>query len=216
MGDDPAVLQEEHDVGEAGGFAAVVGDVEDRDPGAAAEILEHGADVVAGVVVEGAERFVEAEDGGVGGEGAAEGDALGFATGESVGEAGEERAEAEPVGEFGHAGVDAGAFPAADHEGELEVLADREVSEEGGFLGDEADATSGGRAVGDFAAVEAKASGEDGAEAADGFEEGGLAGAGAAHQDGIRAGGDGERHAVEPERSGLHGELFGVDHGEAR
>ncbi len=45
MGGDPAVGEDEDDVGEAGGFAPVVGDVKDGDPGAVMEVGEDGAGI---------------------------------------------------------------------------------------------------------------------------------------------------------------------------
>jgi hypothetical protein len=190
-----------------------VGDVEERDPGALADVGEDIADVGAGVVVEGGEGFVEAEDLGVEGEGAAEGDALGFTAGEAEGETVEEVGESEPGSEFVDAFGDAWPGPTADVEGEAEVLPDGEVGEEGTVLGDEPDATGSRGFVGDVATVDADMAGLDGAEAADGFEDGGLSGTGAAHEGGVTAAGDAAGDVGEAEGPDLKGDVFEFDHG---
>jgi hypothetical protein len=164
-----------------------VGDVEEGDAGALSDVGEDIADVGAGVVIEGGEGFVEAEDLRVEGEGAAEGDPLGFAAGETLGETVEEMGKPKPGGEFVDAFGNAGGGPATDVEGETEMLADGEVGEEGAVLGNETDPSGSRGFVGDVAAVDADVAGLDGSEAADGFEEGGLAGTGAAHEGGVAA-----------------------------
>jgi hypothetical protein len=200
-------------VGEAGGLATVVGDVEEGDAGALADVSEDVADFGAGLVVEGGEGFVEAEDRRVEGEGSAESDALGFAAGEAEGEAVEEVGEAEPGGELVDAFLDEGLRPAADVEGEGEVLADGEVGEEGTVLGNESDAPCARGFEGDVATVDADAARYDGAEAADGFEEGGLASAGAAHEGGVAAARDVAGDVREAEGADLKGDVVEFDHG---
>jgi hypothetical protein len=138
-GDDP-LFEAEDDAGEAIGFTLVVGDVQDRDAGGTMEIGEHGTDFVAGIVVEGAERFVEAQDIRAEGQGASEGDALGFAAAQALGVAVEQGGEAERFGDFGDTGAHVGVGPFPNAQSEGEVFGDGEVMEQGGFLGDEADA----------------------------------------------------------------------------
>ena len=59
---DAAVFEVEEFVGEGEDLVAVVRDVRDGHAGAVLEGLEQAAHLVAGFVVEAAERFVEAED----------------------------------------------------------------------------------------------------------------------------------------------------------
>jgi hypothetical protein len=164
-----------------------VGDVEEGDSGALSDVGEDIADVGAGVVIEGGEGFVEAEDLRVEGEGAAEGDTLGFTAGETLGETVEQMCKPKPGSEFVDAFGNAGGGPAADIEGEAEMLADGQVGEEGAVLGNETDPAGSRGFVGDVAAIDADMAGLNGAEAADGFKEGGLAGTGAAHECGVAA-----------------------------
>lgn len=190
-----------------------MGDVEEGDAGALADVGEDIADVGAGVVIEGGEGFVEAEDLRVEGEGAAECDALGFTAGETQGETVEEMGESQPGSEFVDAFGNAWGGPAADVEGEAEVLPDGQVGEEGAVLWDETDPAGSRGFVGDVSAVDADAAGLDGAEAADGFEEGGLAGAGAAHEGGVAAAWDEAGNVGEAEGADLQGDVVEFDHG---
>jgi hypothetical protein len=190
-----------------------VGDVEEGDPGALADVGEDIADVGAGVVVEGGEGFVEAEDLWMEGQGAAEGDALGFAAGKAEWESVEEVGEPEPGREFVDAFRDAWRGPTADVEGEAEVLTDCEMAEEGSVLRNETDAAGSRGFVGDVATVDADAAGLDGAEAADGFEDRGLSGTGAAHEGGVAAAGDAAGDVGEAEGADLKGDVFDFDHG---
>lgn len=61
--------------------------MEQGDPGSLADVGEDIADLGAGFVVEGGERFVEAEDLWVEGKGTSEGDALGLAARKAWGKA---------------------------------------------------------------------------------------------------------------------------------
>lgn len=190
-----------------------MGDVEEGDAGALADVGEDIADVGAGVVIKGGKGFVEAQDLRVEGEGAAEGDALGFAAGETQGQAVEEMGESEPGGEFVDAFGNARGGPAADVEGEAEVLADGEMGEQGAVLWDETDPSGSWGFVGDVTPVDADATGLDGAQAADGFEQGGLAGAGAPHERGVAAAWDVAGNVGEAEGSDLEGDVVEFNHG---
>lgn len=212
-GFDSAIAQLEGVVSEAGGLATVVGDVEEGDAGALADVGKDIANLGAGFVVEGGEGFVEAEDLWMEREGAAECDALGFAAGQTEGKSIEEGSEAEPGSEFVDACGDAVGGPAADVESEGEVLTDGQVGEEGAVLGDESDAAGARGFEGDVATVDADVAGHDGAEAADGFEEGGLAGTGAAHEGGVAAARDAAGDVGEAEGSDLKGDVVEFDHG---
>jgi hypothetical protein len=211
-GFDLAIGEDEDAVGETIGLGPVVGDVEEGDAGAGTEIGEDLTDVGAGFVVEGGEGFVEAEDGGLEGEGATEGDALGFAAAESDGAAVEDGIEVEPVAEFGDSLADAVDGPASEFEGEGQVLADGEVIEEGAVLGDETEAALARGGAGDIGAIDEDTACGYGAESADGFEEGGLAGAGTAHEGGVAAGRDLEGEVGEGEGAGVNGDVVEGDH----
>src|SRR5206468_3753727 len=94
----PAVVEPEDQVAQAFGFGAVVGDVQHGDRARIADAGEDGDQVVAGVVVEGAERFVEQQHGGTGCQGPAQRDPLLLAAGEVVGPAVEEVRQLQPAG----------------------------------------------------------------------------------------------------------------------
>ena len=79
--------EEDDALGEVEGLVEVVGDEEDGLGDAVQEVAKHGLHLGAGDGVEGAEGLVHEEDGGVGGEGASEADALALASGELMGEA---------------------------------------------------------------------------------------------------------------------------------
>jgi len=137
---------------------------------------------------------------------------LGFAAAEAVGTAVEDGIELEPEAEFGDALADAVKGPAPEFEGEGQVLSDGEMFEEGAVLGDEAETALAWRGEGDIGAIDEDAAGGDGTESADGFEEGGLAGAGTAHEGGVAAGGDLEGDPGEGKGAGMNGDLVEGDH----
>lgn len=107
---------------------------------------------------------------------------------------------------------DAIGGPAADVEGEGQVLSDGQVAEECAVLGNESDAARAGGSEGHVAAVDDDASGLDGAEAADGLEQGGLARPGAAHEGGVAAAGDAAGNLREAESADLKGDVVEFDH----
>ncbi len=94
------------EIAEACGFAAEVGDVEDGEAVVALDGLKQGGHVLASFLVEGGERFVEKEDFWIGGESAAQSDALFFSSGEIQGFAVEEVGEAEAIAKLGNANSD--------------------------------------------------------------------------------------------------------------
>lgn len=203
----------EGESGEAIGLAAVVGDVENRDTGMSVDGGEHGADFLAGFLVECAEGFVEAEHFRMERQGAAKGNSLGFATAEAGRFSIENRGDSEGFGKFLDPRAHVVFGPASDAESEGEVIGDGEVLEEGGLLGDEADSAGGGRETGDVALVEEKGSGGDAAESADAFEEGGFSGTGFAHEHGVSALGNGEGQIRQGEAAGADLQLARIDHG---
>lgn len=213
FGDDASVLDAQDEAGEAAGLGEAVGDVEDGDAGLAADGIEEDAHFLTGLFVEGAQRFVEAEDAGAKGEGAPEGDALGLAAAEALRLAVEEVGDAEEGSEFGGAGVDGGAIPVAQARGEGEMLAHRHGGEKRAVLRDVADSAGGGFEVCHVAAEEVDGAGAGGFETADGLEQGGFPAAGGAHEDGVDAGGDREGNALEGEGARGDGELIDGDHG---
>jgi hypothetical protein len=193
---DAGVVHDNDLVGELEGLLLVVGDKDGGEVDVFLEIEEPAAEFLADFGVEGAKRFVEEEDFGLGGEGAGEGDALALAAGELVGEAVAEAGEADHFEEFVDAVGDflfGRAVFAADFEAEGDVFKDVEVTEEGVVLEDEADAALAGRGVGDVLAVEVDAAAAVGIgvfEAGHDAQEGGFAATGGAEEGDEGAGGD--------------------------
>ena len=145
------------------------------------EVEQPAAEFLADLGIERAERLVEEEDLGLGGEGAGEGDALALAAGELVGVALAEAGEADGFEELVDAVGDflfGRAIFAADFEAEGNVFKDVEVAEEGVVLEDETDAALTGGGIGDVLAVEVDAAIAVGVgvfKAGDDAEEGGFA-----------------------------------------
>lgn len=81
------------------GVGAGVCDVEDGRDFALMELLKKSDDLLAGALVEGGERFVEAEDAGARSEGSPEGNSLGFAATEVFGPTIEQGGDPEAAGE---------------------------------------------------------------------------------------------------------------------
>ena len=117
----------------------VVGDEEARDAELAVELVEPAAQVLADARVEGAERLVEQQDAGLGGERAGEGHALALPAGELVGVALGEGRELDELEQLLDALALHGLGLLAHGQAEGDVLADRHVPEEGVVLEDEAD-----------------------------------------------------------------------------
>ena len=80
---DPAVLEDDHPVGQHEGVEDVVGD--DDGPAVGEDALEQPAQQRGRMDVQGGHRFVEQQQLGVGGQGAGHGDPLGLAAGELAG-----------------------------------------------------------------------------------------------------------------------------------
>jgi hypothetical protein len=191
-----------------------VGDVEDGDLVLPLGAFEELNEVGLGVFVDSGEGFVEEEDGGFGGEGSGEGDALFFATGEAGGFAVEEVGDGHFGGEFLDGGVDGVGWGFLDAEGEADLVGNGHGGEEGSVLGDEAEAALTGGDAGDVAVVKPDLAVVWGAEAADDFDEGGFAGAGAAHEDGVGGGRDIEGDVFEGEGAGFPGDVLEADQGD--
>ena len=102
VGDDLAGIEEDDALGEVKGFVEIVSDEQDGFADALEQVAEHGLHLGTGEGIEGAEGLVHEENGGVGGEGAGEADALTLAAGELPGIAGAE------FGEVWAGGVKAG------------------------------------------------------------------------------------------------------------
>lgn len=210
---DGLVFEAEAEGGEGFGFAAGVGDVEDGDLMLLLGALEEVDEVGLGVFIDSGEGLVQEKDGGLGGEGAGEGDALLFATGEAGGFAIQQVDDGHFIGELADGGGDGASGGFLDAEGEADLLGDGEGGEERAVLGDEAEAALAGRGVGDVAIIEPDLAGLGGAQAADDFDEGGLARAGAAHEDGVSGGGDVKGDVFEGEGAGFPGDVLETDHG---
>lgn len=187
---DGVVFEAEAEGGEGFGFAAGVGDVKNRDLVLLLGAFEELDEVGLGVFIDRCERFVENEDGGFGGEGAGEGDALFFPAGKAGGFAVEEMGDGHLVGEFLDGGSDSGWRGFSDAEGEADLVGDGHGGEERAVLGDEAEAALAGWDLSNVAIVEPDLAGVGSSETADDLDEGGFAGAGAAHEDGIGGGWD--------------------------
>src|SRR5690606_33650232 len=179
------------------GLLLVVGDQQGRGPGGPQRGPYVGADSGAQGAVEGVEGFVEQDEGGAGGEGPGQGDALLLAAGQFVRHAGAVAGQSDEVEHLLRAAAALGAGGAGQAEGD--VAGHAEVGEEGSLLGHDADAPALGRDLGTGAGQGAAADG-DGArvgaqEPGDDAQQGGLAAAGGAEQGGQGTGRDGEVHS---------------------
>ncbi len=148
------------------------------------ELADEGEDFDAGVGVEIAGGFIGEKDGGIGGEGAGDGDTLPLAAGEFFGEVVEALFEFDEGEEFAGAVVNFGRGPATQVEREGDVFQAGESGEEVEELEDEADfvaADAGELVVGDAAqegAIDADIAIGGAIEPTDEIEESGFAGAG--------------------------------------
>ena len=95
-----------HGVGERFGIVTVVGDVQGRDGSMPSDPGKHTVNLGTRLVVERREWFVEEQDRGPKGEGAAQGGSLAFAPAEARRDAIQQVAESEEFREFLDAGVD--------------------------------------------------------------------------------------------------------------
>lgn len=110
----------------------------DFDPGETVfrlEITEQMSEVASAWGIEMGEGFVEEEEAGFGEEGAGEGDAGGFAAGELGRSMLEALIDAEARGQFLDLLLPGVGGDVVDAEGEVELVGDREMGEEGGVLG---------------------------------------------------------------------------------
>jgi hypothetical protein len=173
----------------AGALGTDVGVVGDDDDGGvfSVEFVEHFEDGFAGFGVEVAGGFVGKEEDGVVHEGAGDGDALLLAAGEFDGAVVAAVVEADHVAEFAGALAADGGFDALVEEGDFEVFEDGELGDEVKVLEDETEAFAAefGELVvgelGDVLVVEEVVAAGGAVEAAEDVHEGGLAGAGRAH-----------------------------------
>jgi hypothetical protein len=117
-----------------------VGDVDDRGAGLAVEPLDLDLHVVAQLLVEGAQRLVHEDDRGLVDEGAGERDALLLPAGQLPGEARRQVVELHHGEGVANPRLDLRPRTPAHAQGELHVLRDREVREQGVMLEDKADA----------------------------------------------------------------------------
>ncbi len=199
---DGAVTNPDDAVGDVEHFE-VVGGGDDGGPAFLIHLAEEVDDRLAGVEVEVAGGFVGENDGGVVGEGAGDGDALLLAAGELRRLVEEAMAEFDPFEDAGgflvgvcvrHAGEDhreGDIFKSSHHGDEIERLKnvpDLAGAQPGEFQGVE---------LGDVDFVDEDFAGGRFVEAADRVEEGGLAGAGGAHDGDVLAFVDGEGDAFE-------------------
>ena len=114
-------------------------------------------------------------------------------------------------GEFLDSGGDGARRGFLNAEGEADLVGNGHGGEERAVLGDEAKAALAGGDLGDVAVIEPDLAGVGSAEAADDFDEGGFAGAGAAHEDGVGGGGDVEGDVIEGEGAGFPGDVLKAD-----
>ena len=176
-----AILHYQDPVAELHGFVLVVGDADGGGAALAEDGADFGAELFPEAGVEAGEGFVHQDEGGFGGEGAGEGDALLLAAGELVGVAGFVSGEAD------HSQGCGGEFAAAVFgDAESDIAGDGEVGEQGAFLEDHSDAAFFGALV-DAGAVHGAAGDADfagvgGVKAGDEAEGGGFAAAAGAEE----------------------------------
>jgi hypothetical protein len=159
-------------------------------------VLELDLHLLAQLLVEGPERFVEEEDAGFEDQGAGEGNALALSAGEFVGIAVLEAGEAHEVEGGGDevAVFTAGELRVAEAEGD--VALDGQVRDEGVVLEDEVDGATVGGEGGDVLVFDDDVAGVAVLEAGDHAEEGGLAAAAGAQEGEELAAADVERDVV--------------------
>lgn len=186
-------------VGYGEGLFEVVADVDDGKIEVTLHSMQQGADSLARSFVEGADGLIEKQHLGLEHEGAGEGGALLFAAAEVGDAAFEQGLDAQHIRGAGYPGgyVAIGVISCSQAEGD--VLLDGEVRKQGVVLRDVADGASAGLEGGDVAGIDEDASGVGAAEAAEALEKDGLAGAGRAEHDKVRAAGDLEAEVAEVE-----------------
>ena len=124
----------------------------------------------------------------------------------------EQGLETQPAGQFVHPFGDLSGGPTAEIKREGEVLTHRQVGEQRAVLGDESQTARAGGRVGDVLSVDPDDAGNHRAKTADGFEQGGLPGAGPAHQRGVASPRDPTGKVVQAEAADLKGEVVEFDH----
>ncbi|CAE7229328.1 bsn, partial [Symbiodinium necroappetens] len=198
----PDLLEVECSFGVVGG-GGVVGNHDDGGAGFFVELDEEGHDGVGGNFVEVSGRLVGDEDGGVGDDGAGDGDALLLAAGELAGEVVGAVRDTHPLQRTGDAIVALPARERVDEQGELDVLVGSEDGDEVVELEDVADVFGapvrelGAGEPGDVLALDDERARGGRVDAGDEVEEGGLAGAGGAHEGEEVAALDAQVEAVE-------------------
>ena len=177
-----AAGEDDDAVGHLHSLFLVVGDEQGGDVEVVVEMHEPLAQFLPDLGVHGAEGFVEQEHGGLGGEGAGNGDALALAARQLMREPLFQPGEAKELHEFGRAGFDVRAFPFLDFEAERDVLEHVHVLEQGVILEDEADVAFADGDVVDTLAADEDVPGRGDFEAGDHAEDGGLAAAAGTEQ----------------------------------
>jgi hypothetical protein len=131
------------------------------------------------------------------GEGATECDALGFAATEFIRRTIEEIGDAEQFGKFIHALGDLGLRLFAEHERKSQLLTHYHGGKQQAILRHIAHAALGGRESGNLQITKANASVLDGAQAANGLEDGGFSATAATHEYTVFTGGQSEIHPAQ-------------------
>ncbi len=197
-GDKAAGLEQGDARGQEQGFTDIVGNEHDGFAETAGERTEFTLKLGAGDGVERAKRLVHEENGGIGGEGAGNADALALAAGEFARVACCEFAETETY-EMHHlfkTREPFGGRPIFEVGNKRDVFCNREMGEKASFLNDIADAAAktNGIPLGGGPAVDEHCSRGGKQESIDELEERGLAAAAAAEEDESFGRGDGKRN----------------------
>jgi len=142
-GDDTAGFEQDNARREEQGFAQIVCDENDGFTEAPGKGAEFALQLGAGDRVERAEGLIHEQDGGIGGEGPGDSNALALASGEFTRPTMREFAwvEADELEHFLDTGGDAGRIPPFQIGNESDIFSNREMGEEPGVLDDVTDAS---------------------------------------------------------------------------
>jgi hypothetical protein len=184
-------------VGDLHGFLLIVRDEDGGDVEFVMEGDKPFAEFLPDFGVDGAERLVEEQHTGFGGEGTGDGDALALAAGELVRVAVIETFEAEEMEEFSDAGFDVASFPFFDFQTERDVSGHAHVLEEGVVLEHETDIALLDGEIVDATAADVKIAFAGHLESGDHAEHGGFAAAARAEQRDELAVGDGKTNVMD-------------------
>jgi hypothetical protein len=193
-------------------LGAVMGDVQHRHFPRLPQPVQHVDQLIASVVVERTERFVQQQDRRTRGECPAERDPLLFAAAEISGQPIEQGRQFQPRRQFLDPLGDCRALLPAYIERESEVVADGHGIEQRAILRDVTDASIGGSKLRRLAASETNRSAFQWPQPGNGFENGGLAATALAHEHGVFAARNGEGNARQRELSLANGEVDDFDH----